>query len=142
MTLPACFIPLLAGRAVVKYGARAVILVGLGAHVLAGLGLCFVGDHPPLAALVPMEILLTLGGTTVVPAVTADMASAAPPELAATGQGAATASRQAGVALGVAVLGTLSTLASTGLVVMVAAGLALVVVLVVLRRPATATDVA
>jgi MFS transporter, DHA2 family, methylenomycin A resistance protein len=136
MTLPACFIPLLAGRAVVKYGARMVILVGLAAHVLAGLGLCFVGDHPPLAALVPMQILLTIGGTTVVPAATADMASAAPPELAATGQGAATASRQAGVALGVAVLGTLSTLAATGLVVTVAATLALVVVLTVLRRPA------
>jgi len=85
-----------------------------------------------------MEILLTIGGTTVVPAATADMASAAPPELAATGQGAATASRQAGVALGVAVLGTLSSLPSIGVVVMVASALAMLVVLTVLRRPAGA----
>ncbi|HEY3465131.1 MAG TPA: MFS transporter [Amycolatopsis sp.] len=136
MTLPSCVLPLIAGRSVAKFGAPKVILAGLGASLVAGIGLVALGDDPAYPLLVVFEILLTIGGTMVVPAATADMAAAAPPELAATGQGAQSASRQAGVALGVAVLGTVTSLHVIGLVITVAAVGSLLVIVALRSRAA------
>jgi DHA2 family methylenomycin A resistance protein-like MFS transporter len=132
MTLPMCVLPLVAGRLVARVGAGPVILAGLAADVASGMLLAFAGTDPSLAWVIGAQILLVLGSTLAIPAATADMAVAAPPELAATGQGAFNAARQAGSALGVAVLGTLPSLRSAGIVL---AAFALVsVILVVLAR--------
>jgi DHA2 family methylenomycin A resistance protein-like MFS transporter len=135
MTLPACFLPWLSGRATARYGSRPVILTGFVVSLAAGIGLVFAGEKPPLPLLIVLMLGLTVSGTSVIPAVTADMAGAVTPEYAATAQGALSASRQAGVALGVAVLGTLTTLHATAVVVTVASALALAIVAVVLRKP-------
>jgi DHA2 family methylenomycin A resistance protein-like MFS transporter len=86
-----------------------------------------------------------VGSTLAIPAATAEMALAAPPQLAATGQGAFNASRQAGSALGVAVLGTLTTMPAAGAVLAAGAGLSLAVAAIAHRRknlprPGSATD--
>ncbi|MFC9326848.1 MFS transporter [Kitasatospora sp. NPDC057015] len=138
MTLPACFLPWLSGRAVAKYGSRPVILTGFAFSLASGIGLVLAGSNPPLALLIILMLGLTVSGTTVIPAVTADMSGAAPAEYAATAMGALSASRQAGVAFGVAVLGTVSTLNATAVVITIGSAVALLVVAAVLRRPRAA----
>jgi len=66
------------------------------------------------------------------------MSMAAPADLAATGQGAFNAARQAGSALGVALLGTLASLSTVGTTLAVFAVLAIGLVLLAHRRPAPA----
>ena len=61
------------------------------------------------------------------------MALAAPRHLAATGQGALNAARQAGSVLGVAVLGTLTTLPATGAVLAAGGVLSLIAVAIAHR---------
>src|SRR6266545_2184608 len=92
MTLPMCVLPLVAGRLVARIGARPVILVGLAADVVSGVLLAFAGSHS-LGWVLGAQVFLVLGSTLAIPAATADMASAAPPQLAATGQGAFNAGR-------------------------------------------------
>jgi DHA2 family methylenomycin A resistance protein-like MFS transporter len=96
--------------------------------------LAFSGTHTPFALLVAAQLMLALGSTTAIPASTADMATAAPAEYAATAQGALNASRQAGSALGVAVLGTLVSMHRIGLGVVAFAAVALLAVLALLAR--------
>jgi DHA2 family methylenomycin A resistance protein-like MFS transporter len=136
MTLPMCVLPLVAGRLVARVGARPVILIGLTADVISGALLAFSTPHASLAWVVGAQIFLVLGSTLAIPAATADMAVAAPPEVAATGQGAFNASRQAGSALGVALLGTLATLRSAGVVLAAFAVVSVILVLLARPRPA------
>jgi DHA2 family methylenomycin A resistance protein-like MFS transporter len=138
MTLPACFLPWLSGRAVAVYGSRPVILVGFTVGLAASIGLLFAGSNPPLPLLIVLMLGLTVSGTTVIPAVTADMSASVPSEYAATAQGALSAARQAGVALGVAVLGTVSTLEASAVVITIGSAVTLVVVAIVLRKPQVA----
>jgi DHA2 family methylenomycin A resistance protein-like MFS transporter len=134
MTLPMCVLPMYAGRIVGKLGARPVILVGLSADVVAGLLLLLVRGHGSLGWVVAAELALTVGCTLAIPAATADMANAAPTQLAGTAQGALNAGRQAGSALGVAVLGTLTGTRPVGIVLASAAALAVLAVLAAHRR--------
>ena len=134
MTLPMCVVPLVAGRLVARVGAGPVILAGLAADVVSGVLLAFAGPGDALGWVVGAQVFLVLGSTLTIPAATADVAAAAPRELAATGQGAFNAARQAGQALGVALLGTLSTLRAAGAVLAVVALLSVLLVLFAHRR--------
>lgn len=128
MTLPMCFMPLIAGRLVVRLGARRVILAGLALDVASGALLALGGGHGSLGWIIGAQVALVFGSTLAIPAATADMSVASPPRLAATGQGVFSASRQAGAALGVALLGSLASLRSDGVAL---AGLAVVSVALV-----------
>ncbi|MEU0090749.1 MFS transporter [Kribbella sp. NPDC006257] len=125
MTLPMCVLPMVTGRLIATFGARRLIIFGLTCDVFAGLLLTRVGVHSSLLWIVVAEIALVLASTTAIPAATADMSVAAPKEYAASAQGALNASRQAGSALGVAVLGPLTSLRTAGVIL---AALALVAV--------------
>ncbi|MEU1669340.1 MFS transporter [Streptomyces sparsogenes] len=127
LTFPVCVMPFFTGRLVARYGARPVLLAGMSATVASGVLLAFcAGGRPPLALLVAAELALAATGTLSIPGAAAAVAVSAPPELAATGQGALNGVRQAGSALGVAVLGTLGGLPGAG-AVLIAVGLAAVV---------------
>ncbi|MGW2631643.1 MFS transporter [Streptomyces chattanoogensis] len=129
LTFPVCVMPFFTGRLVARYGARPVLLTGMSASVVSGALLAFAtGHHPPLALIIAAEITLAATGTLSIPSAAAEMAVSAPPEYAATGQGALNGIRQAGSALGVAVLGTLGALSGAGFVLI---GVGLVAVLVV-----------
>lgn len=128
MTLPMCFMPMVTGRLVARFGARPVIVVGLLLDTLAGGVLAFASPGTPLALIIITQVVLAFGSTLAIPAATADMAISAPKELAATGQGAFNAGRQAGSALGVAALAPLATLTSAGLVLAGAGAVALLLV--------------
>ena len=128
MTVPMCFMPFITGRLVVRFGARRIILVGLALDVLAG-ALLAIGGYGSMGWVIAAGIALVFGSTLAIPAATADMAAAAPPHLAATGQGVFGASRQAGSALGVALLGSLSTLRLDGTILAIATVAAVALVL-------------
>ncbi|MFE9423460.1 MFS transporter [Kitasatospora sp. NPDC006697] len=119
LTLPVCVMPFFTGRLVARHGARPVLLAGVAASIPAGLLLlAATGHRPPLALLIAAELALAATGTLSIPGASAEMAVAAPTGLAATAQGALNSIRQAGSALGVAVLGTLGSLSSAGVVVL------------------------
>ncbi|MBL1104780.1 MFS transporter [Streptomyces sp. 5-8] len=117
IVLPVCVMPFLTGRLVARHGSRPVLLTGVSATVVAGALLaCAAGHHPPLPLLVAAELALAATGTLSIPGAAAAVAVAAPAEYAATSQGALNGIRQAGSALGVAVLGTLGALSTSGCV--------------------------
>ncbi|WP_414167642.1 MFS transporter [Streptoverticillium reticulum] len=134
MTLPMCFMPYFTGRIVARWGARHVLYAGLALDAASGAVLAFCSQNSPFALITVAQVLLAFGSTLAIPGATADMSAAAPTELAATGQGALNACRQAGAALGVAVLGTQATLHASGVVLAVGAVVALG--LVAAARPA------
>jgi DHA2 family methylenomycin A resistance protein-like MFS transporter len=75
-------------------------------------------------------LLFSLAAVQVVPAVTSEISIAAPARYAATGQGALYAARQAGSALGVAVVSAVGTTNLRGAAVTLLVGAALALVLV------------
>lgn len=131
MTLPMCVLPMLTGRLMAFFGARRLIVFGLVCDVVAGVLLSFVGLDSPLVWLIVAEVALVLASTTTIPAATADVAITAPAEYAASAQGALNSARQAGAALGVAILGPLTSLHAVGTILAV---LSVLVVAATLRR--------
>lgn len=132
MTLPMCVLPMVTGRLLARFGAPRLITFGLTCDVLAGVLISFVGVDSPLVWIVVAEIALVLASTTVIPAATAHVAITAPQAYAGSAQGALNAGRQAGSALGVAILGPLaSSLHSVGVTL---AGLSLIVLALTVRR--------
>jgi DHA2 family methylenomycin A resistance protein-like MFS transporter len=119
MTLPMCVLPMITGRLVARFGARKVILFGLTSDVLAGILLAGVGHSGPLAFVLLAEAALVLASTTTIPAATAHVGATAPAAYAASAQGALNAGRQAGSALGVALLGPLTSLHAGGAILAV-----------------------
>lgn len=119
MTFPVCVMPFFTGRLVARHGARPVLLTGMAAAVVAGALLaCAAGGRPPLPLIVAAELALAATGTLSIPGAAAAVAVAAPGEYAATSQGALNGIRQAGSALGVAVLGTSGALTGSGYLLM------------------------
>jgi len=135
MTLPMCVLPVFTGRLVARFGARRVILGGLGFDLLAGVLLLGVTSaHGSLLWVALSEVALVLASTTVIPAATADVAVNAPQPVAGAAQGALNAGRQAGSALGVALLGPLTVLSHAGIVLAVLSAVTLALV-ATSRRP-------
>ena len=132
MTLPMSILPFFSGRLVHRFGARPLILLALVADIAAGGVLTLVGSHTSLLVVVTAQLAVAVGAVLAIPSITADMAIATPQHLAATGQGALNAARQSGSALGVAVLGTVSTVHLSGIVM--AAGAAIALALTALTR--------
>ncbi|RJL35944.1 MFS transporter [Bailinhaonella thermotolerans] len=123
MTVPVAVLPMITGRLVVRLGARRLILAGITLDLLGGLVLATGGGS--MWSLFAAQLLIGAGSPLAIPACVADMSAAVPLNLAATGQGALNAARQAGTALGVAIFGALATLPSTGVVLAGAAALTL-----------------
>lgn len=137
IAFPVCVMPFFTGRLVARHGPRPILLTGMSAAVVSGVLLAFcTGHHPSMLLIVAAELTLAATGTLSIPGAAAAMAVAAPPEYAATGQGALNGVRQAGSALGVAVLGTFGALASSGYVLI---GVGLLAVLLVYRATGTST---
>jgi DHA2 family methylenomycin A resistance protein-like MFS transporter len=128
LVFPVCVMPFFTGRLVARHTARPVLLTGMSASVLSGVLLLFCLANPPLPLIIVAELTLAATGTLSIPGAAAEMAVSAPPEYAATGQGALNGVRQAGSALGVAVLGTLSTLRSSGIVLIIVGALAVLLI--------------
>jgi len=136
MTLPLCVLPFFTGRMVARFGAERLILFGLVCDVLAGLFLVgATGASGSFIWVVLAEVALVLASTTVIPAATALVAIRAPAEYAGSTQGALNAGRQAGAALGVAILGPLASLSTVGWVL---SGISLFVTVVVIQGRASA----
>ncbi|MFJ9130350.1 MFS transporter [Streptomyces sp. NPDC102340] len=134
IAFPVCVMPFFTGRLVARYGPRPILLAGMTAAVVSGVLLSFcVGQHPSMALIVAAELTLAATGTLSIPGAAAAMAVSAPPEYAATSQGALNGIRQAGSALGVAVLGTLGALSTSGYVLI---GVGLLAVLLVAKATA------
>lgn len=116
MTLPMCFLPIYTGKLVARFNARKVILVGLVCDVLAGVFLLAIGmtNSNAIVWIVAAEVALVLASTTVIPAATAFVSIRATPDIAGAAQGTLNAGRQAGSALGVAILGPLTSLSIIG----------------------------
>lgn len=139
MTLPMCVLPVFTGRLVARFGARRVVLGGLGFDLLAGLLLLGVTSaHGSLLWVALSEVALVLASTTVIPAATAEVAVNAPQPVAGAAQGALNAGRQAGSALGVALLGPLTVLAHAGVVLAVLSAATLALVATSRRRAGVA----
>ncbi|MEI2777359.1 MAG: MFS transporter [Tetrasphaera sp.] len=139
MTLPMCVLPVYTGKLVARFGARRVILGGLCFDVVAGASLLGVTSaHGSLGWIVAAEIALVLASTTVIPAATADVAVNAPSEMAGAAQGALNAGRQAGSALGVAILGPLTALPTIGGVLVTLSAVAVILAVAGQVRPAVA----
>lgn len=140
MTLPMCVLPIYTGRLVAAFGARRLIVFGLTCDVVAGVMLALVASagRSWLVWVILAEVALVLASTTAIPAATADVAVVAPIEYAGSAQGALNAGRQAGSALGVAVLGPLlPAMGTIGIVLAAIAAVTVTGVLFGLRHPAT-----
>jgi DHA2 family methylenomycin A resistance protein-like MFS transporter len=138
-TLPMAVMPIIVGRIVGRVGARRIILAGLTADAVCGGVLALAGVHAPYLLILAAEIALAIGSTLTIPAATADVSTTAPHQYAATAQGVLSALRQAGSALGVALLGTLPSLRSAGIVLAAVCVLTLAVTAASGRTSARAT---
>ena len=129
-TLPMSSVPPLVTRAVGRFGARPVMLSGFATYVVAASLFVAVGTHSPLWVYIVGALLFSLAAVQVVPAITSELSIAAPARYAATGQGALYAARQAGSALGVAVVSAVGVTNLRGAAVVLLIGAALALVLV------------
>jgi MFS transporter, DHA2 family, methylenomycin A resistance protein len=97
----------LSGKLTGRLGARPPMLLGLTAAALGFFGQIVAGAHTSYAILVAPLIAVGFGMAMTMPAATAAIIESAPPERAGIASGVLNASRQAGGAIGVALLGAL-----------------------------------
>jgi DHA2 family methylenomycin A resistance protein-like MFS transporter len=129
-SLPMSMVPPLTARAIARFGTRRTMLSGFALYVLAaGLFLLF-GAHAALWLYIVGALLFSLAAVQVIPSVTAEISLSAPARYAATGQGALYASRQAGSALGVAVVSAVGVTDLPAAAVALLAGAALALLLI------------
>ena len=98
---------LLSGRLTSRLGPRRPMLAGLTCGAAGFAGLIVAGQSTPYAVLVAPLIAAGFGMALTMPAATTAVISSAPAEQAGIASGVLNASRQAGGAIGVALLGTL-----------------------------------
>jgi DHA2 family methylenomycin A resistance protein-like MFS transporter len=137
-SLPMSVVPPLTARAVARFGARRTMLTGFATYVAAAALLLALGARAPLWLYALGALLFSLAAVQVVPAVTAEISLSAPERYAATGQGALYAARQAGSALGVAVVSAVGVADLPGAALVLLAGAALALLLVTLSGRARA----
>lgn len=97
----------LSGRLAARHGPRLPLLAGHALVTVALLPLLLVGADTPLALIALVLVPIGFGGAVVIPAMTAAMMEAVPPEQAGLAAGLLNASRQLGGAVGVAGFGAL-----------------------------------
>ena len=129
-SLPMSAVPPLVARAVARFGAKPVMLSGFTTYVAAASLFVAVGTDSPLWVYIVGALLFSFAAVQVVPAVTSELSVAAPARYAATGQGALYAARQAGSALGVAVVSAVGVTNLRGAAVALLVGAALAIALV------------
>ena len=129
-SLPMSAVPPLVTRAVARFGAKPVMVSGFATYVVAASMFVAVGTYSPLWVYIVGALLFSLAAVQVVPAVTSEISVAAPARYAATGQGALYAARQAGSALGVAVVSAVGVANLRGTAVALLVGAALAIALV------------
>lgn len=129
-TVPMSVVPPIATRALARFGAKRVLLNGFGLYALAAALLVIVGTRAPLWVYIVGALMFSLAAVQVVPSITSEISVAAPERYAATGQGALYASRQAGSALGVAVVSAVGVTNLRGAAVALLIGAALALLLV------------
>ena len=129
-TLPMSVVPPIVTRALARLGAKRMLLNGFGVYALAAVLLVVVGTHAPLWVYIVGALLFSIAAVQVVPSITSEISIAAPERYAATGQGALYASRQAGSALGVAVVSAVGVTNLRGAAVALLIGAALALLLV------------
>ena len=97
----------LSGKVTGRIGPRRPMLIGLTIAGIGFLGLIAAGAHTSYAVLVGPLVAIGFGMAFTMPAATAAIIEAAPADRAGIASGVLNASRQAGGAIGVALLGTL-----------------------------------
>lgn len=122
LTIPTAFNPIFTGRLVARSGPRIPAVSGFA--LMSGGALLQACTTSPALSVVALA-LLGFGVSLAIPSLLAMVVTAAPPELTGIAGGALNASRQAGAALGVAILGALSAATTTSIALFTAAGVLL-----------------
>ncbi|MGW5740749.1 MFS transporter [Amycolatopsis sp. NPDC003861] len=122
LTIPTAFNPIFTGRLVARSGPRIPAVSGFA--LMSGGALLQAGTTSAALSVVALA-LLGFGVSLAIPSLLAMVVTAAPPELTGIAGGALNASRQAGAALGVAILGALSDATTTSIALFTAAGVLL-----------------
>ncbi len=122
LTIPTAFNPIFTGRLVARTGPRIPAVSGFA--LMSG-GTLLQACTTPAALSVVALAVLGFGVSLAIPSLLAMVVAAAPPELTGVAGGALNASRQAGAALGVAILGALLTATTTSIALGTAAGVLL-----------------
>jgi DHA2 family methylenomycin A resistance protein-like MFS transporter len=122
LTIPTAFNPIFTGRLVARVGPRIPAVTGF---LLMSAGTLLQACTTSAALSVVALALLGFGVSLAIPALLTLVVTAVPPDLTGVAGGALNASRQAGAALGVVVLGALLTATTTSIALVVAAGVLL-----------------
>jgi len=128
--LPCSMVPPFTARAVARFGPRPLLITGFAMYLAAAVLFVAVGTRAPLWVYIVGALLFSLAAVQVVPSITAELSLSAPARYAATGQGALYAARQAGSALGVAVVSAVGVTNLRGAAVVLLVGAALALFLV------------
>jgi DHA2 family methylenomycin A resistance protein-like MFS transporter len=128
LTIPTAFNPIFTGRLVARVGPRIPAVTGF---LLMSAGTLLQACTTSAALSVVALALLGFGVSLAIPALLTLVVTAVPPDLTGVAGGALNASRQAGAALGVVVLGALLTATTTSIALVVAAGVLLAGALIV-----------
>ncbi len=122
LTIPTAFNPIFTGRLVARFGPRIPAISGF---VLMSGGALLQACSTSAALSVVALAMLGFGVSFAIPSLLAMVVAAAPPELTGVAGGALNASRQAGAALGVAILGAALTATTASIALVTAAGVLL-----------------
>ncbi|MEV6830416.1 MFS transporter [Amycolatopsis sp. NPDC051102] len=137
LTIPTAFNPIFTGRLVARIGPRIPAVSGF---LLMALGTLVQACSASAVLSVVALALLGFGVSLAIPSLLTAVVTAVPSDLTGVAGGALNASRQAGAALGVAVLGALLTSTTTAITLVAAAALLLAGSLIVVAIPAARTQ--
>ncbi|WP_103355442.1 MFS transporter [Amycolatopsis sp. CA-128772] len=133
VTIPTAFNPIFTGRLVARVGPRVPAVAGF---LLMSLGVLVQACSTAAVLSVVALAMLGFGVSLAIPSLLTAVVAAAPPDLTGVAGGALNAARQAGAALGVAVLGAVLAGTTTSIALVTASALLLAGALVVAAIPA------